>query len=67
MAYLALKQSAQLRSRGQDVAYAARLFNYAEYQVNYVLGDGGRSWLGGWPKGPQYFWHKLRYAAARKP
>jgi len=61
MAYLALKQSAQLRSRGQDAGYAARLFNYAEFQVNYVLGDGGRSWLGGWPKGPQYFWHKLSY------
>ena len=30
-------------------------------QVNYVLGDGGRAWLGGLPNSPKYFWHKLRH------
>ncbi len=33
MAYLGLKQSQQLRATGQQLGYAAQLFNYAEYQA----------------------------------
>lgn len=61
MAFLALKQSKQLRSSKTELSYAAQLFNYAGYQMNYVLGAGGRAWLGGWPNGPTYLWHKYSY------
>lgn len=36
MAFLALKQSKNLRSRRQSLGYAAQLFNYAAFQINYV-------------------------------
>ncbi|KAL4428069.1 hypothetical protein ABPG75_002158 [Micractinium tetrahymenae] len=38
-----------------DPDYRARLFNYGQHQVDYVLGDCGRSWLVGFGKDyPQY-------------
>jgi hypothetical protein len=62
MAFLALKQSKNLRSRRKNLGYAAQLFNYAAFQINYVLGDGGRSWLGGYSStSPKYWWHKQSY------
>lgn len=34
--------------------------SYATFQINYVLGDGGRSWLGGYSKSSfQFLWHKM--------
>lgn len=41
-AMLALMESKQLRAGSGNAAYAGRLFNYAKYQVDYVLGDSGR-------------------------
>ena len=33
-----------------------------QFQVNYVLGDSGRSWLAGFGTNyPTYIWHKLSY------
>ena len=43
---LALMESKQLRATNGDAAYAAQLFNYAKYQVDYVLG-GFRPQLAG--------------------
>ena len=42
MAFLAFVQSAHLRSQGQSSGYSAQLFNYAHYQIDYILGDSGR-------------------------
>ncbi len=50
-AMLALIQSKQLRATGGSASYAAQLFNYAKYQIDYVLGDSGRSWLVGYGTG----------------
>lgn len=45
-----------------DAAYRARLVNYAMHQVNYILGDAGRSWLVGFGKDyPTHVWHKYSY------
>ena len=42
--------------------------SYAQFQINYVLGDGGRSWLAGFGSNyPKYFWHKLSCAFAATP
>lgn len=41
-AMLALIESKQLRETGGNEKYAAQLFNYAKYQIDYVLGDSGR-------------------------
>lgn len=50
-AMVALVESKQLRATKGDAAYAAQLFNYAKYQIDYVLGDSGRSWLIGYGTG----------------
>mmetsp|Transcript_6836 Transcript_6836/g.19716 ORF Transcript_6836/g.19716 Transcript_6836/m.19716 type:complete len:804 (+) Transcript_6836:5446-7857(+) len=61
-AMLALIESKQLRATNGDAAYAAQLFNYAKYQIDYVLGDSGRSWLVGYGTGyPDRLWHKPSY------
>lgn len=39
---LALIESKQLRAGGGDASYAGQLFNYAKFQIDYVLGDSGR-------------------------
>ncbi len=39
---LALIEAKQLQSSGGSASYAAQLFNYAKYQIDYVLGDSGR-------------------------
>lgn len=39
---LALLESKQLRETGGNGKYAAQLFNYAKFQIDYVLGDSGR-------------------------
>ncbi len=39
---LALIESKQLRGGGGDASYAGQLFNYAKFQIDYVLGDSGR-------------------------
>lgn len=45
-----------------DLAYAARLFNYGKFQINYLLGSSGRSWVSGFgEKFPTYMWHKASY------
>lgn len=45
-----------------DAAYAARLFNYGKHQVDYVLGDCGRSWMVGFgEKYPQYLHQEAAY------
>jgi Glycosyl hydrolase family 9 len=62
VAMLALIESKQLRAGGGSSAYAAQLFNYAKYQIDYALGDSGRSWLIGFGSDyPEYIWHKLSY------
>lgn len=62
MAFLAFKQSKLLRNSGKHQGYAAQLFNYAAFQINYILGDGGRSWIAGYGTSyPKYYWHKLSY------
>ena len=35
-----------------DEAYAAKLFTYATSQINYMLGDAGRSYVVGFGKDP---------------
>ena len=42
---------ANLRAQGDD-AYAATLHTYATSQVNYMLGDGGRSYVVGFGETP---------------
>jgi endoglucanase len=44
-------------------AYANRLRNYAQFQVDYLLGDSGRSWIVGFGKQPFpiFQWHKASY------
>lgn len=42
-----------------DPAYRARLFNYGQHQVDYVLGDCGRSWLVGFGKDYPQHLHQL--------
>lgn len=45
-----------------DLPYAARLWNYAEHQINYALGASGRSWVCGFGKNyPKFIWHKPSY------
>jgi hypothetical protein len=62
MAYLALRQAKLSRSRRSNLGYAARLFNYATFQLNYVLGDGGRTYLAGYSKSDiKFYWHKMSY------
>jgi len=62
MAFLALAHSAHLRSQGQYRGYGAQLFNYARYQVDYILGDSGRSFMVGVGSNyPTTVWHKLSY------
>lgn len=59
---LALIESKQLRAGGGSASYAAQLFNYAKFQIDYALGDSGRSWLIGFGSDyPDYIWHKLSY------
>ena len=51
-----------------DPTYRARLRNYAMFQVNYLLGDSGRSWIVGFGKGyPTYTWHKASYNDILQP
>lgn len=34
--------------------------SYATFQLNYVLGDGGRTYLAGYSKNDiKYYWHKM--------
>lgn len=41
-----------------------RIFNYAEYQIDYLLGACGRSLVSGYGSGyPTYVWHKYSYNA----
>lgn len=61
-ALLALIEAKQLQETGGSKEYAARLFNYAKYQIDYVLGDSGRSWLVGYGDSyPDRLWHKPSY------
>ena len=44
--------------------YANRLRNYGQFQVNYLLGDSGRSWIVGFGDSnikDAYVWHKASY------
>ncbi|BDA42119.1 Endoglucanase B [Coccomyxa sp. Obi] len=50
-AFLALVHSAQMKEQG-DETYAATLFTYATQQINYMLGDAGRSFVVGFGKNP---------------
>ncbi|KAK9819681.1 hypothetical protein WJX72_001055 [[Myrmecia] bisecta] len=59
-AFLALVHAQAIKT--SDSQYAARLFNYAQLQINYLLGDSGRSWVVGHGSDfPQYIWHKQSY------
>lgn len=61
-AFLALQYSQLIRTT--DASYSAKLFNYAQFQVNYALGDGGRSWIIGVGNDyPPYVWHKPSYSS----
>ncbi|ORX97922.1 family 9 glycoside hydrolase [Basidiobolus meristosporus CBS 931.73] len=49
---------------GYDDPYAQRLLNHATQQMNYILGDCGRSWVVGFGKDyPQRPYHKASYNA----
>ena len=49
MAFLALVYSQYLRTnQKQNSGYGAQLFNYAAYQINYILGDSGRRCGNAW-------------------
>lgn len=61
-AYLALQYSQLIRTSNPTLS--AKLFNYAEFQVDYALGNGGRSWvIGVGTDYPKYLWHKQSYAS----
>ncbi|GMH39842.1 hypothetical protein BSKO_07746 [Bryopsis sp. KO-2023] len=47
-----------------DLKYAARLFNYGKFQIDYLLGSSGRSWVTGFGKDyPTVLFHKASYNA----
>lgn len=64
VAYLAFAQSKYIQERGAkgetvDMEFAAKLFNYAKHQADYVLGSSGRSWMVGFGRDyPTHIWHK---------
>jgi hypothetical protein len=61
-AFLALYHSQNLKANNDNVAFAAQLFNYGQFQVNYVLGASGRSWMVGFGNNyPNYVWSKTSY------
>lgn len=61
-AFLMLQYSQLIRA--SDAATSAKLFNYAQFQVDYALGNGGRSWVVGVGDDyPQHVWHKQSYAS----
>jgi hypothetical protein len=61
-AFLMLQYSKLIRT--SDAATSAKLFNYAQFQVDYALGNGGRSWVVGVGTDyPKYVWHKQSYAS----
>lgn len=62
VAYLALVHAKNLKVPRD---YANRLRNYAFFQVNYLLGDSGRSWIVGFGNqvNPWFTWHKTSYNA----
>jgi len=46
----------------RETFYIRALENYAESQANYILGDGGRSWIVGYGKSfPKFVWVKSSY------
>jgi endoglucanase len=59
VAFLAMSFAAKSKV---DASYKNRLRHYAAFQINYILGDSGRSWMVGFGKGyTQYAWHKPSY------
>lgn len=57
-AFLAFVHAQQVYDQG-DKAYAALLFTYGMQQINYMLGDSGRSYVVGFGKGaPHMAFHK---------
>lgn len=64
IAYLAFAQSKYMLERAKtqkniDFHLAAKLFNYAKHQTDYVLGSSGRSWMVGYGQDyPTHIWHK---------
>ncbi|KAK9789217.1 hypothetical protein WJX73_008956 [Symbiochloris irregularis] len=60
--FLAQLYSTQIKDT--DPSTAAKLFNYAEYQANYVLGANGYTWLTGFGQNyADFLWHKSSYNA----
>lgn len=55
--------SIHAKNKAVDAAYRARLRNYAFFQVNYYLGDSGRSWMVGFGDYQKniFVWHKQSY------
>ncbi|KAK9830768.1 hypothetical protein WJX74_006277 [Apatococcus lobatus] len=61
-AFLMLEHYTTIRT--SDAAFAGQIFNYAEYQIDYLLGACGRSLVSGFGSGyPTYVWHKYSYNA----
>lgn len=62
-AFLAFVHAQQVYDQG-DKAYAALLFTYGMQQINYMLGDSGRSYVVGFGKGaPHMAFHKWSHNA----
>ena len=50
--------------KNKSPEFSASLIEYAEFQLNYILGDGGRSWMVGFGnKSPLLPYHKSSYNA----
>lgn len=57
-----MRRMAKKKIKGVDLKYAARLFNYGKFQIDYLLGSSGRSWVTGFGKDyPDYIFHKASY------
>lgn len=58
-----MRRTAETR-KGVDLKYAARLFNYGKFQIDYLLGSSGRSWVTGFGDNyPTTLFHKASYNA----
>ena len=59
---LAFLTLAYAKAPGVGADYAARLVNYGKFQLDYILGDAGRSWMVGFGRNyAQFLDHKQSY------
>jgi len=61
-AFLCFAYSKVMRERNMDPSYVLALEKYGESQINYILGDSGRSYMVGFGQNyPQFIHHKGTY------